>query len=163
MLNPSLVGKKLDVRIMGTTRTMFHNGRYENQCGFVILKTAPTNVNNSVTVKIGFEETQRPFLLRYLHPQTTTERPPFVSVEKSSLITSIIGQQVVVIGPDIQQNNDLIGSYGLITNSGWILPPGQALVQCCSPGSFYGKWGYFNEISLCRSHQETGIIPGSSC
>jgi hypothetical protein len=158
MLDPRLVGKKLDVRIKGTTQTSFHNGCYENHCGFTILKAAPATVHSSTTVRIGFAEAQKSFPVGYLYPQTTTERPPFVSREAAGSITSNIGQRVVIIGPDVKENKELIGNYGHVVHSGWILQAGLALVQVCSADS-YGNWGYFNENSLCRSHQETEIIP----
>jgi hypothetical protein len=159
LLDPRLVGKKLDIRIMGTTQTSLYNGRYENQCGFTTLKTVPANVHSSTTVRIGFAESQRSFPVGYLYPQVTTERPPFVTKDVACPITSNIGQRVVIIGPDVEKNMELIGNYGLVVHSGWVLQAGFALVQVCSSGNTFGKLGYFNEKSICRSHQETEVIP----
>jgi hypothetical protein len=105
-------------------------------------------------VKIGFSESQRSFPVGYLNPQTTTERPPFVSKEAAHPITAILGQRVVIIGPDVSGARELIGNYGHVVSSGWVLQAGLALVQVCSSGESYGSCGYFNETSLCRSHQE---------
>ena len=159
LLDSRLVGKKLDVRILGTRQTSFHRGRYENNCGFIMLQKVPDNVNHSTLVRIGFEESQRSFPIKYLHPQTTTERPPFVADKDVGPISSRIGQRVVIIGPDVGKNTELVGNYGHIVDSGHVLPVGLALVQVYGSGNVYGKWGYFNEESLCRSHQETEVIP----
>jgi hypothetical protein len=115
-------------------------------------------VHSSTIVKIGFAESQRSFPIGYLYPQTTTERPSFVSKEAAGPITAALGQRVVIIGPDINNIQELIGNYGHVVDSGWVLQAGLALVQVCSSGASYGKWGYFNEASLCRSHQEAGVI-----
>jgi hypothetical protein len=154
MLDPRLVGKKLDVRIIGTREKVFYNGHYENQIGSVTLTKVPTNVEDSIMISIGFSQARRKFQLQYLHAEATTERPPFVTVGAIS-ITRNIGQRVVIIGPDLRNDAGLIGNYGVVINSGWNLPPTQALVQICSSGSMYGKCAYFSEKSLCRSHQET--------
>lgn len=159
LLDSRLVGKKLDVRILGTTQTSLHRGRYKNNCGFIILQGVPANVNSSTTVRVGFAESQRSFPIKYLYPQTTTERPPFVADRDVGPITSKIGQRVVIIGPDVQKNGELVGNYGHIVFSGYVLPVGLALVQVCGSGNLNGKWGYFNEESLCRSHQEAEVIP----
>jgi hypothetical protein len=159
LLDLRLVGKKLDVRIMGTTQTSFHKGRYENHCGFINLKEVPANVYSSTTMRIGVSETRQLFCIGYLYPQTTTDRPPFVVGNTVGPITSKIGQRVVIIGPDIQNNPELIGNYGHVIVSGYDLPIGLAFMQVSSPGNFHGKWGYFNEKSVCRSHQELEVIP----
>lgn len=151
MLDSRLVGKKLDVRVMGTAS--IYKGRYENQCGFITMTETPADLYASTTVRIGFEESRRSFPIGYLHPQTTTERPPFVVAKDAVALTSQLGQRVVIIGPDIEGSTQLIGQYCYIVHSGHSLPVGLALVERCISGDD-GKcsWGYFNEGSICRSH-----------
>lgn len=159
LLDPRLVGKRLDVRIMGTAQTSFRDGRYENQCGFTTLTATPANIHSSTTVRMGFAEARVSFPAVYLWPQRTTERPPFVSKDVAGPITSNFGQRVVIIGSDVENNAEFIGNYGIVVHSGYTLLAGIALVQVCSAGDSFGKYGYFNEKSICRSHQETEIIP----
>ena len=113
---------------MGTTQTSFHKGRYENHCGFINLKEVLANVYSSTTVRIRFSETRRSFCIGYLYPQTTTDRPPFVVGNAIGPITSKIGQRVVIIGPDIQNNPELIENYGHVIVSGY--DPPLALPSC---------------------------------
>ena len=54
LLHPQLLHKKLDVRIRGTTITLCHNARYENECGFLIPDKKFTSVNDSIVVKVGY-------------------------------------------------------------------------------------------------------------
>lgn len=152
MLDPRLTGKKLDVRIQGTRVTLFHNGHYENKCGFVVLKRVPTDVNDSVVVRIGFEQTQRPFLLRYLVPERTTERPGFVQAAVAKPIIQDFGERVVIIGPYLNGSSDTVGSFGTIYSSYFPLQPGHVLVMVHSNPPAYL---YFDEDSICRSHVET--------
>ena len=153
MLDARLVDKKLDVRIKGTKVTLFHNGQYENKCGFVVMKKVPATVNDSVVVKIGFEQSQRPFLLRYLVPERTTERPGFVDVAVAKPMIQEFGERVVIIGPDLCGLSDAIGLFGTIVNAYCQLQPGDTLVMvhCANQPPVYL---YYHEDSLCRSHVE---------
>lgn len=143
----------MDVRINGTKKTLFHNGRYEDKCGFIVLKKVPASVDESVVVKIGFEQSQRQFPLRYLVPEKTTERPQFVIGSMVKPIVKEFGQRVVIIGPDLTGTSNVVGSFGVILGPPCVLPPGEALVMVRSSGNADGYF-YFHENSLCRSHEE---------
>src|ERR1700675_1044873 len=116
LLDPRLLNK-------GTLSTLFHNGRYENQCGFIILKKVPSSVTESVTVKVRFSQSQWPFHPRYLLPEMTPENPPFVPAEAAQPIVSVIGKCVVIVGPDLYNNSSAVGSYGQIVQSGYQMLP----------------------------------------
>jgi len=149
LLNPKLIHKRLDVRIKGTASTLFHNGRYENTCGFVVLEAAPSSVNTSIVVKLGWERTQRKFPLLYLSPELTTENSPFVSAELARSVLSSVGQRVVIIGPDINGDSRLVGYYGTIIRPEHDLFPVCACVLVRYSGEGYAS--YFHEKSICRS------------
>jgi hypothetical protein len=152
LLNEKLLHKQLDVRIKGTVDTLFYNGKYENKCGFVVLDSVPFNTASSVTVRIGLEQSRRSFKLFYLFPQTTTENPGFVPAEAARPVVSTVGQRVVIIGPDVTGNSEYIGSYGMVIECCYNLPPGDALVLMYYPGPNSTFPAYFNESYLCRSH-----------
>jgi hypothetical protein len=150
LLNERLLHKKIDVRINGTRKDLFHNGLHENKTGFVVLDTVPSGVDKSVNVKLGYEQSNWRFPLRYLVPETTTENPPFVPPKSARPIISTPGLRVVVIGADLSGNSSLVGSYGLLIDPGFALMPGQACVYLSS-GELSGHGAYFEEKSLCRS------------
>jgi len=149
LLDSRLVGKQLDVRVVGTSRMLFHNGRYEKQCGFFKLKEVLTKVENSITVRIGFAQSRVKIPPRYLQPLLMTERPGFVSAELAEPIVKAMGQRVVIIGADVQGNREWIGEYGFILGSEYILPPTMASVQVIKAGA--QCFAYFDASSLCRS------------
>jgi hypothetical protein len=150
LLNGKLLHKRLDVRIKGTMTTAFYNGRYENQCGYVVLESIPSSTASSVTVRVGFEQSRRSFKLFYLFPELTTENPGFVSREAAHPVVSSMGQRVVIIGPDLTGNTEFIGNHSQIIQSHYELQPTDALVLLWVHGS---QAAYFNEKSLCRSLQ----------
>lgn len=157
LLDGRLVDKKLDVRIQGTKTTLFHNGRYEDNCGFIVMKRLLASVDESVVVKLGFEHTQRSFPLRYLVPERTTERPGFVEAKFAKSIAQEPGERVVIIGPDLTGSLDAVGSLGTIFYSYFVLPPDQALVMIRSNGEA-DRYLYYSENSLCRSHLEKEVF-----
>lgn len=120
------------------------------------MKSVPTSVEESIVVKIGYEQTQRPFPLRYLVPLRTTERPPFVAALAAQSIVKEFNQRVVIIGPDLTGTSGAIGSFGTVVNSFFLLPPGEALVMIRGR-NVADEYLYFHEDSLCRSHPEDCI------
>ena len=153
LLDPRLLNKRLDIRIQGTKATLWHNGRYENEGGFVVLTKPPSNVDVSVSVKLGFAQSRLFFPLRFLHPEVTTERSGFVLPEARRPVISTVGQRVVIIGADLEGKADLIGNYALIIHYPQ-LAPGHTCVQIMIQGPLWGRYGFFDEKSLCRSHFE---------
>jgi hypothetical protein len=151
LLDSRLLCRKLDICIKGTQSTLFHNGRYENHCGFIVLKKVPIDVNSSVMVKIGYTQSQKQFQPRYLIPQITTENPPVITREAATPLVLAVGCRVVIIGADLYGNSDLVGCYGCIVNSGYALPVNQAFLLVVSQGPWYGRGFYFHQSSLCRS------------
>jgi len=140
------------VRIKGTKDTLFHNGVYEDQCGYLTLSSEPSNVNASVIVMVGYRRNKIKLKPIYLIPLTTTETPGVVPQNAARPVVSCIGERVVIIGPDLFGNSELVGNYGLIVDSGYRLEPTHAIVQVCDSAS--PKVGYaacFDESSLCRS------------
>jgi hypothetical protein len=158
LLDDRLLNKRLDVRIRGTTRTLFHNGRYENQCGFTVLTRAPSSVNESVIVKLGYEQTKRKFQLCYLFPEMTTEVPKVVGPDAARPVVSSIGQRVVIIGPILGGPSDMVGNYALIEES---TESNLGLARVCSSGEWHGIASYFPDTSLCRSLPEFAEWEGS--
>jgi hypothetical protein len=141
---------------LGTAKSLFRNGRYENQCGFLVLTNKVKSTNDSVTVKVGYEESRLTFPVRYLFPETTTER---INVGRSDLMTQSVvstpGERVVIIGPDAEGSSDLIGNYAIVLQSLYQLLPGQVFLSVIS-GPSYGQGRYFFVDSICRS--TSGIV-----
>jgi hypothetical protein len=154
LLDMRLLRKRLDVRIEGTTTTLSYYGRYEGQCGYTVLTKTPSDVNVTVPVKVGFTESRIFLPLHHLSPQRTTERPGFVPAKAAHPIVSAVGERVVIIGVDLEGNSELVGNYALVIHCPWQLASGQACVQVSSRGSFWGRFGYFDQMSLCRSYYE---------
>ena len=152
LLDPRLVGKKLDVRIQGTTDPPFQGGKFEGRLGFTVLTKSPRNVMDSNIVKLGYSENRLLFQAQHLVPETTTERDPFVNREAAVSIASVVGMRVVIIGPDLEGNSSWIGDYGFVVECPYPLQPDQACVQDLR--SFYH---YFSTTSLCRSYTESGV------
>jgi hypothetical protein len=154
LLDARLLNIPLDVRIRGTTALQFHQGRYENHCGRLMLNAVPANNEASVKMKIGLVKTNVYMRPRYLFPEITTETtqmPGYVSASPIQRIVHVFGERVVIIGPDIYGTSDYVGSYGFISYSGYQLPVDQACVRFSSPGQYVGQGSYFMETSLCRS------------
>jgi hypothetical protein len=154
LLHPQLLNKRLDIRIRGTKTCRWRNGVYESACGILVLTNKPKDTSTSVVVKVGYGQSRLHFLLHHLYPEHTTERPGFITAASARPIVSAIGERVVVIGPDLQEQRDYIGSYGVIIHCHWPLDADQALVILQTPEAFYGRTSYFHESSLCRSTNE---------
>ena len=154
MLNERLIGKKLDVRIQGTRATLFHNGQFEGQLGFVVLDKPLRNVDQSVVVKLGYAQNRRPFPPRYLLPEMSTERPGFVTPDHAVPVISVLQERVVIIGADLNGYSDAVGNYGHIAYCPWPLLPKQTLVYIISLGPLQGQHRYYHQRSLCRSFPE---------
>jgi len=152
LLDPRLVGKKLDVRIQGTTDPPFQGGKFEGRLGFTVLTKPPRNVTDSNIVKLGYSENRLLFQAQHLVPETTTERDVFVNREVAVSITAVAGTRVVIIGPDLEGNSSWIGHYGFIVQCPYPLEPGQACVQ-----DLLAQYHYFPVTSLCRSYTENGV------
>ena len=154
LLDARLLNKRLDIRIKGTTTTLFSNGRYEGQCGHIVLDAVPISTEAPVKIRIGFEQTKANFRPRYLIPEVTTETPQYISASTARPIVQAPGERVVIIGPDIYGNSDLVGSFGLVICTPYAFPMDQACVQVCPPGPNVGCASYFVETSLCRSRPD---------
>jgi hypothetical protein len=128
---------------------MFRNGRYENRRGFLVL-TKGLKLDDSVLVKIGYEESRLTFPLCYIHPEMTTERPMIVSPDAAQQVISVPGERVVIIGPDITGDSNAIGCQAIIVNCPYDLLPGQACVGIIT-SHLHGQYRYVHEDSLCRS------------
>jgi hypothetical protein len=141
----ALLGKKLHVRIRGTCKDSFHRGRYEDKGGSIKLEAIPASLDASVSVKIGWAESNRPFHVRYLHPETTLDGDD-PSAQPLS-IRSNVGQEVVVIGPDLDENLDFVGQSGTV-----ITPPfGYGLSETDTVILIGGYGRFFPTSSICRS------------
>jgi hypothetical protein len=154
LLESRLLHKRLDVRITGTNISLWHNARYEDECGFLTLTKKVSSVNDSVVVKVGYNQSKIYFPLRHIYPEITTERPKIILRSAAIPIIRAIGEQVVVIGADLEGKLDLIGNDALVIHCIWHLAPDQACLQVLTPGPLHGHIRYFPEKSLCRSHQE---------
>lgn len=81
----------------------------------------PTDVNAKVTMKIGLK-------IENIFPQIIMEWPGFVLHENAWSIVSQMDIQVIVIGPDMEGDNLLIGQAGYIVHSEEPCPTECALV-----------------------------------
>jgi hypothetical protein len=131
-----------------------HYGRYENECGFVVLTKVPSSTKEPIPTKLGFTQSRVYFPPCHIFPETTTARPGFVPLPAGQPIISVPGERVVIIGADLEGNSDLVGNYALIIQCPWPLHPTHALIQVCSQGPAWGQSRYFDERSLCRSYIE---------
>ena len=75
LLDEQLLFKRLDVRIKGTLQPPFYNGKYEGRLGFIVIRSVPKTLSDSITVSLGYEQAQRSFHVKHLVPEITTERP----------------------------------------------------------------------------------------
>jgi hypothetical protein len=151
LLDERLLHKRLDIRIKGTLMSLYRNGRYENRCGFLVLTEKPPTTDTSVQVKVGYEESRLSFPLRYLFPETTTERPTITPLNKIAPITSTIGERVVVIGPDLAGDTTAIGLFATTVHCNYHILDCQACVLITTPGQLFSTYRYFHSSSLCRS------------
>jgi hypothetical protein len=139
---------------MGTLNSLWRNGAYENACGFLVLTSKPKDTTSSVIVKTGYGQSRLHFPLRHLYPEHTTERPGFTTAASAQPIVSTVGERVIVIGPDLEEKKDTVGSYGVIIHCPWPLNDDQALVLIQTPKDLCGRASYFHQSSLCRSTNE---------
>jgi hypothetical protein len=153
LLDARLLNKRLDVHIRGTKETLVQNGRYENERGFTVLTKPLPDVNHRILVKLGYAQSRVFFPACHIFPETTTTRPGFVVA--GCPVVSVPGERVVIVGEDAEGKLDYVGNFALITSCRWLLAPGNALVMITTSGPFLGKYLYFNEKSLCRSHAES--------
>jgi hypothetical protein len=153
LLDPRLVGKKLDVRVKGTILPLWQKGRYKNEIGSIWLKKPLKTVCDSVAVKIGYTQGRVFFRACHLLPEHTTRQPrPFPELATPELrLTSGLGMRVVIIGADLVGNSDFIGQYAYILHCPYRLEGWQACVQVAVGQSHAGCIGYYIEDSLCRS------------
>ena len=91
----------------------------------------------------------------YLIPKTTTEKPQFISASAACPIRQTIDERVIIIGPDIYRDSDLVGSFDLVICMPYTLPTNQACMQVCLPGPNVGHASYFMDTLLCCSHPDT--------
>jgi hypothetical protein len=143
-----LLNKILDVRVRGTKRTLWRNGKYEDQIGFTVLTRVLSNVDDKILVKLGYNETSLTFPLKYLHPEMTTERDRLVPASQARPVIYYGNYRVVVIGSDMSSNFDLVGNYGKVVGSESL---GSTKVRIISPGPFANQEYYFREDALCAS------------
>ena len=94
------------------------------------------------------------FPLKTIFPELTTERPGFVSRKEAQPIVSQSFTRVVIIGPDIEGDNALVGEFGHVVffNSD-PCPPECAVVET-RQGPYSPCYRTFHENSLCRSFPE---------
>ena|ERR1700738_844077 len=152
LLDHRLVGKRLDVRISRTGD--FHKGKYEGKMGFVVLKSTPTTISDSVEVRVGHDESRRHFRLHHLTPERTMEIPYPEYMKKdpgmSPPVISTPGTRVIVIGADSHGNTDFVGNFGTTLASPY---PQFACVLLSQtwPPTYSNMPGFFPPDSLCRS------------
>jgi hypothetical protein len=154
LLDARLLKKRLDVRIQGTRVVLFHNGRYEGACGRITLDTIPATTEAAIRVLVGYERTKANLRPRFLIPETSTETPHLILAQNARPIVQAFGERVVIIGPDVYGNSDLVGNYGLVLRTQYMLPADQACVQVCSNEPAEGRASYFVDTSLCRSRPD---------
>ena len=80
------------------------------------------------------------------------ETPGMVPQNAAHPVVLCIREHVVIIGPNLFSNSELVGNYGLIVDSGYHLEPTHTFVQVCDSAS--PKVGYaacLDESSLCHS------------
>jgi hypothetical protein len=149
-MDPRLLNKRLDIRIVGTKIDLCHGGRYEDHVGYLVLEQVPADTTKSVLVKVGYHESQLRFPIRYLRPLRTTERPPAVTSTTARPLSASIGERVVIIGSDLEGQSDLIGYYGWTYAAS---EPNQVYVYAAvqTPGGYQAQVKPYHEQSLCRA------------
>ena len=155
MLDKRLVGKRLNMQISGTTSDFFHGGKYEGKTGYIMMESAPTDVNASIEVQLGYEQSKHNFRLRHLQPEKTMHeaKPAHMTQDstKAQPVISTPGTWVVVIGPDRYGDNQWIGYYGQIVRSITLDTQfGYVLLSQVWPSDMQNG-SYFEPDSLCRS------------
>ena len=152
LLDPRLVGKKLDVRVNGTITPLWQKGGYENKIGIVELKKLLKTVGDSIAVKIGYTQGWVFVCACHLLPEHTTQQPrPFQEPAMSERLINSPGMRVVIIDVDLVGSLDCIGQYAYIVRCPYRLEERQACVQIAIGQSHMGHIGYYTEGSLCCS------------
>jgi hypothetical protein len=140
LLHPKLLKKKLDVRITGTARTLWHNGRYENKLGWTTLKEPIKTIDDSVVVRVGYAQSRVNFRARHLEPLIYREE-----------MSSALGTRVVITGEDLTGNAEYIGLYAFVICCPYPLESRHVCLQIVDDREQTGWIGYYHENSLCVS------------
>ena len=155
LLDRRLVGKWLDVRISGTMPDFFHGGKYEGRPSYIMMESAPTNVNASIEVQVGYEQSRCKFRLCHLqHEKTMHKAKPTHMTEDLMAVPLVIstpGTQVVVIGPDRYSDSQWIGYYGKIARCVTLDTQFAYVLLSQEWPSDTENGSYFEPDSLCRS------------
>jgi hypothetical protein len=149
LLDSRLLHKRLDVRINGTRTTLWHNARYEDQCGLLELAKEVTSVKDSVFVRMGYNRSKIYFPLIHIFPETTTEKPGFVLPSAAQPVVKTIGRRVVIIGPDLEGRTDFFGYYAIVTYCPYPLRDDHTCLQIMDVPQV--QLGYYAVESICRS------------
>lgn len=150
MLEKRLLRKRIDIVIQGTIKSAYRGGIYEGSRGFTYLKTPPKNTNTAIFVKLGLEETKIKVPIKYLFPETTTDRGRLTTDNKVKPISTINGTRVVIIGADSEGSTDFIGTLGgVVVGHLRELQPLQVVVSIFAAKQHV----YFPVQSLCRSYE----------
>ena len=131
-----------------------YNGRYEDHSATLELESVPKDTETSVLVRVGYAQSRKFFPIAHLVPKRTTRRPMYISEADAVSMTSVLGQRVVVIGPDLSGDSSAVGLYGIVVFCGYALQPGHAMILITSKGPLHERAMYFHEDSLCRSNQD---------
>ena len=153
LLDPQLDNKCLYVVIQGTKEGIYYRGgKYEGCRGMLVLNHPWKGLDCSAMVKLGIMVTQVKFPLKYILPEMTTEREGAVKASDAQLIHTVLGQRMVVIGPDLSGNTSFIGCYGCVSSCQYPLQPHDALILLYHPVS---QFAYFHQKNICHSHHES--------
>src|SRR5215472_9612021 len=108
------------------------------------------SVNDSVPVIMGYNRSRVYFPLRHIYPETTTERPGFVSQDAARPVVKTPGERVVIIGNDVEGRLDYIGKLALVVHCYWPLPSDQGCLYLLpnGPSDQAPAYAYFPEGSI---------------
>lgn len=133
---------------------LWRGGKYDGKRGVTVLEAVPTSVSETIKVLVGHEMLKLSFPCRTLFPETSTERPGYVSADKASPIVWVPGTRVAIIGAGFNGITGLIGNYAVTIPSSVQLHSRHTAVQILSEGPFESQMFVIDEDSLCRSHAE---------
>ena len=136
----------------------FHNGRYEDSCGWIEPDFSLSKTDESIFVRVGFVQSKLKFRLHHLQPLKTTEHLGYISAAAAQPVVSAVGMRVVITGADTYGDTRWIGQYGLVVRSPQPTPPEIGCVACIprwppAPNQTQTA-SYFHQDSLCRSTLE---------
>jgi hypothetical protein len=146
--------KKMDIRIEGSKAASYYGGRYDGRRGFTVMTKLPKSTSDAIMVKLGHEQMRAFIPAKCILPETTTERMGYVPPEKATCIIHTAGSRVVIIGPDKNGNQDVIGNYGTTIRKLDTDQDDCVEVEIESDGPFRKHRFMVKEDSLCRSIQE---------